>query len=357
MRYGFRGVKVFALPGSEELAKKVCGQLNKKLPQSLKPKKGLKLAKVKVVKFDNENVQVQIENVRGYFVVVVHTQATPGVNEELVALFALLDAIKNSNAADLLVVFPYMPYARSDRKDQPRISVMSVVIAQILNRVSGVKRVLLLDPHDTHVKHYFEPSADEISTIYLYADLMLQYIKTRLKGKTKDVLICYSDGGAAKRFIKLHEITKLAYDYIDKARTDNKGGLKIQKGINAAGKICFMVDDELCSGGTAKADAEALKKSGAKKIIMFSPHAPLVKKGKTARELVAMLEDSPISEFAFTDSIPVNAKLKGMKKFTVLSVAGLLALGIKHTVTNTSVTSLHDPKNVRLYRPPYPRKK
>ncbi|OGY42398.1 MAG: hypothetical protein A2Y82_04605 [Candidatus Buchananbacteria bacterium RBG_13_36_9] len=352
MRYGFHGVKVFALPGSEDLAKKVCMHLDKKLPKPLRPKRGLKLAKVEIVTFDNENVQAQIEDVRGYFVVVIHTQCPP-VNNRLTELFALLDAIKNSNAADLLLVFPYMPYARSDRKDQPRISVMSNVLARIFNKVLGVRRVLLLDPHDTHVKHYFDPSADEISSIYMYADYLLDYIKNVLGGNADDIILAYSDGGAAKRFIKLRQITKLPHDYIDKARTDNKGGLVIHREINADGQICIMVDDEICSGGTAIEDAKALKKNGAKKIIMFAPHAPLIKKGKTTKQLLRRLEISPIDEFIFTDSIPVEDKVKGRSKFKVLSIAGLLAEAIRQTIINASVTRLHDPDYVKRYRPKY----
>ncbi|MBN1325932.1 ribose-phosphate pyrophosphokinase [Candidatus Falkowbacteria bacterium] len=352
MEYGFRGVKIFALEGSDLLANKVCQELNNKLPDSMKPDDGLKLIKVVLDDFDNENVQVQIEKVRGYFTVVIHTQCPP-VNTRLMELFALLDAIYNSNPADLLLAFPYMPYARSDRKDQPRISVMSKVLAETFNNVLGVRRVLLLDPHDSHVKHYFKPSADEISSIYMYADFLLYWIEENLGGKKDDVLIAFSDGGAAKRFHKLPKITGLRHDYIDKIRLDNKGTIKIERDIDCQGKTCFMVDDELCSGGTAIEDAKALNKNRAAKIIMLAPHAPLSKKRMESRDLIARLNDSPIDHFLFTDTIPSDDKIQGEKKFHILSVAGLLAEAIAQTIANDSVTKLHEPDNVQLYRPDY----
>lgn len=345
-----RGVKVMALPGSDMLAAKVCQELNKRLTGSLKPEGGFKLAAPKVEIFDNDNVEVQIDNVRGYFVVVIHTQCPPA-NQRLIELFALLDAIYNSNAADLLLTFPYMPYARSDRKDKPRISVMSNVLARFINKGLGVKRVLLVDPHDTHVKHYFWPSADEISTIYLYADYIQYYINEFLDGNKDDVLICYSDSGAAKRFEKLTEITGLPHDYIDKGRVGKK--VTIKRKIACDGKICFMIDDEICSGGTAILDALALQENNAKKIHMLAPHAPLAKVGKSSEELITALNESPIDSFVFTDTIPVEAKIKGQTKFKILSVAGLLAEAIKQTILDDSVTQLHDPENVAIYRPTY----
>ncbi len=339
-----------ALPGSDILAERVCKELDKRLTKIFKREEGLILSRPKVSYFDNENVEVQIDNVRGYFVVVIHTQ-TPPVSQRLIELISLLDAIYNSNAADLLLAFPYMPYARSDRKDKPRISVMSNVLAQIINKTLGVKRVLLLDPHDTHVKHYFRPSADEISTIYMFADYLQHYIQTVLGGNKEDVLICFSDGGAAKRFAKLTEITKLPHDYIDKVRDGKE--VEIKRKIASEGKICIMIDDEICSGGTATKDAKALKDNGAKKIIMYAPHAPLSKEGKTPTEVIAALINSPIDEFVLTDTIPVEDKIKGHEKFKVLSVSGLLAEAINQTIEDDSVTQLHEPQNVGLYRPPY----
>jgi len=339
----FRGVKVFALPGSDILAEKVCFHLNQTLPTAFKPEGGLRLTKPDIFTFDNENVMAQIDNVRGYFVVVIHTQCPP-LHDRLFSLFALLDAIYNSNAADLLLSFAYMPYARSDRKDKPRISVMSKFLAEVLNNVLGVRRVMLLDPHDSHVKHYFKPSADEISSIYLYADFINQLIATQFAGDMGRLLLAFSDASAAKRFSKLTELLPfLQHDYIDKYRKDHKGTLELQKEILCSGKICIMVDDEICSGGTAIGDAESLKRNGADKIIMIAPHAPLAKNGMTTEQIMASIEASPIDQIIITDTIPAEEKIKLSSKFHVISIAKLMALAIQQTILDESVTKLHEP--------------
>lgn len=160
-------VKVFSTRGSNVLAEEVCKTLETRLPKDLWPKGCLKLGRSQVVRFSNENLQVQVENVRDRFVVVIHSQVPP-VNERLVEFFCLLDALKGARPVDILVVFPYYPYARSDKKNQPRISTMAYRLAHILNHSFGIERVMLLDPHDDHIKHYFDPVADEITSIYLF---------------------------------------------------------------------------------------------------------------------------------------------------------------------------------------------
>jgi len=342
-----RGVRIFALPGSDILAKDVCRELNERLPRDLKPNGEMVLNEIEITRFSNENIQIQIPDIRGHFVVVIHTM-TPPVNEGLIQLFTLLDAIKNSRAADLLLVFPYMPYARSDRKNKPRISTMGHRIPHMLAASLGVQRVILLDPHDTHTKHYFEPSADEISALYLLADMIVNEVAGKDK---KQYIIAFPDAGAARRFEKLPEITGLDFDYIDKVHRDDKENLAIKKEIFAAGKTCIIVDDEVMSGSTALKDAAVLKKNGAKEIWMLFTHPVLADQKSTISELINRLEDSAIDRFIFTDSIPCQEKIAGRPKFTVLSVAGLLAEAIKRTIQNESLTALHDPKKVGLYRP------
>jgi len=341
-----KGVRVFAVPGSHLLAVDVCAELNQRLPLSLRPKEGLQLSQIEIAEFSNENVQVQIPDVRGQFVVVIHTM-TPPVNTGVIQLFALLDAIQNSNPADLLLVFPYMPFTRSDRKNKPRISTMGHRLPHILTHSFGIRRVILLDPHDTHIKHYFEPSADEISAQYLIAD----DINQTLDGKKRDdCIIAFPDAGAAKRYEKLPGITGLGHDYIDKVRKEDDENPDIKKEIFATGKICFMVDDEVLSGNSAVKDARILKKNGAKEVIMYFAHPVLADKALTSQQLMDKLEDSPIDRFICTDSIPCGDKVAGRTKFTVLSIAGLLAEAINRAIQNESLTALHDPQSVEHYR-------
>jgi len=106
--FPFSSVKVFSTTGSEVLASEVCESLKPRLPDQLIPGRELVLSRSNVQRFSNQNIQVQVDNVRGHFVVVIHTQVPP-VNDGLIELFALLDAINNARPADVLLVFPYMP--------------------------------------------------------------------------------------------------------------------------------------------------------------------------------------------------------------------------------------------------------
>jgi ribose-phosphate pyrophosphokinase len=352
-KMSFKGVKVFALEGSDQLAAEVCQELSRRLPMDLKPEEGLTLSRPEIVRFSNENIQAKIDDVRGHFVVVIHTQTSP-VNERLFELFALLDAINNSGIGDLLLVFPYMPYARSDRKNKPRISVMGNALPRILQRAFSVKRVLLLDPHDTHTKHYFYPSADEITITHLFSDWILNALLPQKQGE--QFLVTFPDASASRRYEKLIDITKLPFDYIDKMRPRDDEDPKIKKGIFEGfvrDKICIIIDDEILTGDTSINDALMLHDYGAKRIKFMAPHGVLNDKNMPVADLIRKLEDSPIDQFILTDSIPCRDKVEGHPKFKILPIAGLLAEAINRTIQNRSLTELHEQSSVGLYKPAY----
>ena len=342
-------VKVFATTGSDGLADEVCQALQQRLPIQLQPQEGITLSRPKVERFSNENLEVQVDNVRGRFVVVIHTQVPP-VNEHLIELFALLDAINDARAADVLLVFPYMPYARSDRKNKPRISTMGHRLPRILTAALDVRRVILLDPHDTHTKHYFEPAADEISAIYLLVDYLEKKFLSSAQDRENNVVV-FADAGSAKRYELVAHLLKLPIAYIDKDRPDDTESPEFKQVIGkVGGKRCFLIDDEILTGGTSIGDANILLEGGASSVIMSVIHAPLASQKLTDAEIVGKLEESPIERFVITNSIPVEHKLPDKTKFVVLSVAPLLAEAISRTVQDGSLTDLHKRENVRLYR-------
>jgi ribose-phosphate pyrophosphokinase len=343
-------VKIFATSGSEELSQGICRELRFRLPKEVQPAEGISLAKVRINRFSNDNIQVQVENIRGCFVVAIHTQ-TPPVNDRLIELFAILDAIVNANPADVLLVFPYMSYSRSDRKNQPRISTMGQLIPKIISNVLGIKRVLLLDPHDSHIKHYFHPTADEISALYLFADYIEKGILTSYP-KEKCVVV-FADAGAAKRYENLPQLINLPTAHINKIRLDNseRPVLKTVVG-DVKEKTCILIDDEILTGGTVVVDANSLFEAGATMVSMFAIHAVLADKKLSTEEVIQRMEKSRIENFVITDSIPSRHKIAFSKKFCVLSVVPLLAEAISRTIKNESLTELHDYKNVAFYRVP-----
>lgn len=344
---GIRAVKVFATTGSEALARDICGSLQIRLPKSLQPETGL-FGNSRVERFSNDNLQVQVDNVRGHFVVVVHTQVPP-VNDHLIELFALLDAVENARPKDVLLVFPYMPYARSDRKNKPRISTLAPRLADILVNSFGIRRVILLDPHDTHTKHYFKPAADEISALYLLADYVQREIFSA--HPKEECSIVFADAGAAKRFGQLAYLLKLPVAYIDKDRPDDTEQPKLKEIVgDVKGRFCLMIDDEILTGGTVLGDTASLLQSNASGVTMLAIHPPLDDKKTSAGEVIQKLEGSPLERVVVTNSIPIAHKLADPSKFVVLSVAPLLAEAIGRTVQDDSLTVLHDPQNVHLYR-------
>jgi len=386
-----RGVKIFTLPGCEPLALDICQELTKIMPAELREGGKLTLSEYNFVKFSNENIQVQLKDtVRGYYVVIICSQ-TPQLNDNIMTLFAMLNAIKNSGAEEIFLIFPYLPYSRSDRKNKERVSVMGQVMLGILNKYFGIEKILLLDPHASHLKQYTSPYAEEITAMYLIGD----YLRTKILDlkRPSDFLLTFPDASAKKRNERLVDNLGLDFDYIDKIRRNDEQKVEIQKGFGPSlvrGKTCIMIDDEILSGGTACEDAENLK--GANEIILITTHAPLItplpptvkmiqnlEKIEDRKELLETavkiiytlsnyslaipfqvdelllkLESSNINKFVFTDSIPtITAKVKGRPKFTIISVAKLLAQAINRMLQNESITELHDPDNVELYRPNY----
>ena len=342
-------VKVFSTRGSDILAKEVCSALQLRLPEELQTNGCLKLGRSRVSRFSNENIQVQVENVRDHFVVVIHSQVPP-VNERLIELFALLDALKGARPADILFVFPYYPYARSDKKNQPRISTMAFRLANILNHSFGIERVLLLDPHDDHIKHYFDPVADEITSIYLLLDYLEKNV-FNFQPKEESVLV-FPDEGASKRYSGFARLLRISTAYIDKGRRDNREEPEI-KGIigDVKDKFCLMIDDEILTGKTAMKDATRILEEGGRSVWMIAPHAVFADKNMAKADLIQKLEGSSIEKFIVTTSIPNTAEMvSGRTKFVVLPVEFLLAEAIKRTVLGQSITELYDPKSVDLYR-------
>jgi len=345
-------VKVLATKGTQYLAKEVCSFLDEKISFSDLMGRGL----IELNRFDlsdhildcfsNDNIRVQIPDIRNHSVVVIHTQV-PDVSQGIIELFALLDAIKNAQPKDVLVVFPYMPYSRSDVESVPRSSVMAFWMAQTINR-AGVKKVILLDPHAPHIKHYFEPAADEISIIFLIAD----YLKNKflLNCSSEEFVLVFPDTGAFERFSKLGNMLNLEMVYLTKTRQDNKENPNPGKVIGEVkGKNCWLIDDEILTGNTAINAVELLISNGAKSVSMIAVHAILRKAGENDNFVAELLQDSALKKIIITNSVPAADKVKGKDKFTIWNISSLLAEAISRSLKGDSLTELHRLEAVKLY--------
>ena len=342
-------VKVFATRGSDILAREVCQELQRILPPDLQPRGCLTIAEHEVREMDNENIVVQLkESVRGHFVVIVDTHASP-VHTRFFELLHLTDAIIDAGPADILSVFPYFEYSRSDKKDQPRISTMSVLLAGIWNEGFGIKKKLILDLHDQHVKHYFRPAADEISAMYLWVDYLEKELFVLDPGMKEKSVVTFADAGSFTRYRNVPYVLGLPSVYLNKQRTEGKTKVHSVVG-EVKGKHCLLLDDEICSAGTAQDDARELLERGAKSVIALAIHGILSSKKMPRAELIKKLDESEVvDKFIITNSVHLPEELKETKKFVVLSVASLLAEAISRIVLNLSLTELHQPEKVALY--------
>lgn len=342
-------VKVFATTGTERLAQ----QVERELQIGLANHDGdfcVEAGEVRVSRFSNENVEVQVDNVRDHIVVVLHTQ-TPPVNEGLIQLMALLDAVNNAHPRKTFVAFPYMPYSRSDRKNKPRISVMGQRLPEILNKVLGVRRVLLVEPHAPHIKQYFVPTADEVPA----SPLLVEHIRRHYlnQWRPEECVLVFADSGAAKRFEEVPTALGLEQAYIHKIRADNSE-LPSVKGVtgNVRGRHCFLVDDEILTGNTVLKDAALLKDNGAVSVSSLAIHGIFADQKLSDADLMRKLADSPVDEFVVTDTVPVAEKAAlGGPKFSVIPIAPLLGDAIKRMILGESLSELHRFHDVGDYLP------
>jgi len=331
-------VKIFATTGTDVLAQAVFREIKCRMDGI--DGHCVEFGKSTVSRFSNENIEVQVDNVRDHAVLVIHSQTAP-VNDNLIQLFALLDAINNSHPRRTFVAFPYMPYSRSDRKNRPRISVMGQRMPEILNNVLGVRRVLLVEPHSQHLKQYFTPTADEVPAVPLLVD---DIKRTHLKKwRPEDCVLVFADAGAAKRFEEVPSALGLEQAYIHKMRADNDERPTV-KGItgNVQGRHCFIVDDEILTGNTLVRDAELLRASGAASVHMYAVHGVLADRKLSQADLMKKLVDSPVDEIVVTDTIPVaNKAALASSKMRVIEIAPLLGEACKRMLLGESLSELH----------------
>lgn len=331
-------VKLFGTSGTMDLARQVAPELAQRMAQDRNL--CVELGEASISRFSNENIEVQVDNVRDHIVVVLHTQVPP-VSDGLIELMALLDAVNNAHPRQTFLVLPYMPYARSDRKNRPRISVLGQRLPEILNKVLGVRRVLLVEPHDPHLKQYFLPTADEVPG----TPLMIEHIRAHLlqAHPAEECTMVFADAGAAKRYEELPFVLGVDRAYIHKSRHDHSESPNIRALTGTVqGRHCVLVDDEILTGNTVLKDAKLLKEAGALSVRMYATHAVFADSRLSAADHMQKLVDSDVDEFVVTDTIPVANKIAGFPgRFQVIPVAPFLGEAIKRMILGESLSEMH----------------
>lgn len=312
------------------------GSSHPELANSIAQRLGLPLGRSEVIKFSNENIMVRLQdNVREKDVFVVETSSTP-VNDNLVELLIFIDALKYASAARITAVLPYFPYCRSDKKDEPRISVAARLVADLL-QTAGADRVLSMNLHSPQIMGFFRIPTDQL----LAAPIFFDYFDRVLfrEASKEDWVLVFGDAGAAKAFAYYSDELGLPVAIMDKARTDHSEKPTVRQVIgDVKGKACLIVDDEITSGGTLVEAAHKLKDVGAKRIIAAAIHP--VFSGNAVEKLV----NSPVERIIVGNTVPVKHKIAGhADRFAVLDLAPLFARAIECIHDGHSMSQLFPP--------------
>ncbi|MFH1876682.1 MAG: ribose-phosphate pyrophosphokinase [Candidatus Omnitrophota bacterium] len=300
---------------------------NPKLAEGIAGNLKIKLGEIQVTRFSDTEVWTKIEeNVRGKDVFIVQSTCPP-VNENLMELLVILDALKRASPARITAVIPYFGYARQDRKDQPRVPITAKLVANLLT-VAGANRVLTLDLHAGQLQGFFDIPLDHLYAIDVFYEYFTEIQMRNLVIVSPDVGGIKMARGYAKKFD-----ADLAI--VDKRRNTPDSTEVMHILGEVKGKDVLLVDDIIATGSSLVEAAKALKEAGAKKICAAITH------GILSKNAVEKLDASHIDFLAITDSIPLP-KEKESKKIKVVSVGKLFAEAIKRIHFEQSISVLFD---------------
>jgi ribose-phosphate pyrophosphokinase len=301
------------------------GNSNLDLVRKISEKLGIPIGKSVVKNFSDGEINVEIdESVRGMDVFVIQSICAP-VNNNLMELLILIDALKRASARRITAVLPYYGYARQDRKVSPRAPISAKLVADLIT-TAGASRILTVDLHAGQIQGFFNIPVDHLFA----APVLLDYLK-QLKN---DIVIVSPDAGGVERARAYAKRLNSSLAIIDKRRE----GPNVSQVMNIIGDVSGMgavlVDDMVDTGGTLVRGAYALMEKGAKAVFACCTHPVL------SGEAVKLLMESPIKEMIVTDTIPLGEEAKACRKIKVFSISSLLAEAIRRIYEDESVSCL-----------------
>ncbi|SHJ80440.1 ribose-phosphate pyrophosphokinase [Hathewaya proteolytica DSM 3090] len=315
---------------SEKNIKIFTGNSNKKLAMDIAERLGLSLGNSEVTTFSDGEISVNInETVRGRDVFLIQSTNEP-VNDNLMELLIMVDAMKRASAGRITAVIPYYGYARQDRKAKARDPITAKLVANILT-ASGVNRVLTMDLHAAQIQGYFDIPVDNLMGCPILANY---FIEKGFKDRD-DVVIISPDLGSVTRSRKFADKLHAPIAIIDKRRPK----ANVSEVMNIIGevkdKVCIMIDDMIDTAGTITNGAEALKKMGAKEVYACCSHAVL------SGPAIERLENSVLKEVIMLHTIDLPED-KMIDKFKILPVAPIFADAINRIHEDVSVSKLFE---------------
>ncbi len=311
---GFGDLKIFSGSAHPRLAREIAQFL------------GVPLGQARLRRFPDTEVSFQIdENIRGTDIFLVQPTCAP-VDQHLVEMLIMIDAFRRSSAARITAVIPYYGYARQDRKDKPRVPISAKLVANVI-AAAGAHRVLTMDLHKAQIQAFFDIPVDHLFA----APIIIDYLSRQdLQRPT----IVAPDAGGAERARAYAKRLGAELAVIDKRRSED-GTAEVMNVIgDIRGRTCVIADDIIDTAGTIQKAAQALKESGAERVLACAVH------GVLSGPAIERIEKSPLDKLIVTNTIPLEDKRARCDKIEELSVARLLGQAIRSIHEETSVSSL-----------------
>ncbi len=306
-----RGYKIFTGTAHRKFAEDICRHLN------------IHLSSATVGKFSDGEVNVQIdESVRGKDVFIIQPTGAP-VNDNLMELLVMVDALRRSSAHTITAVIPFFGYARQDRKAAPRVPITAKLVANMI-QIAGVDRVITMDLHAGQIQGFFDIPVDN-----LYGSLVFtKYLQTK---KLKNPIIASPDVGGVARARQLAGKLGLDMVIVDKRREKANESEVMNIIGDVQGKDVILIDDMIDTAGTVVKAAKVLKDRGATSVMAFATHPVL------SGEAYKRIDNGDLDELVVTDSIPLRGN---SQKIKILTAAPIFAEVIKRIYSNESVTNM-----------------
>ena len=307
-------MKLFGGTSNPNLTLEVCDYL------------GVEPGKIMAGTFSDGETQVEIrENIRGKDVFVLQSTSTP-VNDNLMQLLIIMDALRRASAKRVTAIIPYYGYGRQDRKVKPRVPISAKLVADLIT-VSGASRVVSMDLHAGQIQGYFNIPVDNIFA----APILLKYIQNHFNDH---LVIVSPDAGGVERARAFAKRLDASLAIIDKRRD----APNISQAMNIIGEVegrsVIILDDMVDTAGTLTQAAVALKERGCAEIYACCTHPVL------SGPAIERIEGSPINKLVVTNTIPLKPDAEASGKITVLSVAEILGETIKRIYNSHSVSTL-----------------
>ena len=309
-----KALTIFSGNAHRDLAEAICRSVE------------MRLGVAEVTRFSDGEIYVEIgENVRGVNCFVVQPTCTP-VNDNLMELLVMIDALKRASAGSIVAVTPYFGYARQDRKVKQRTPISAKLVADLIT-AAGADRVVSIDLHAGQIQGFFNIPVDHLFAM----PVMIDYLKVRFG---KDSCVVSPDAGGVERARAYSKRLTGTLAIIDKRRA----GPNVSEVMNligdVKGKDAIVIDDMIDTAGTLCSAAKAVMDAGARSVSACATH------GVLSGPAVERIEASPLTEVIVTDTIPLGPAARQCAKIKQLSVAKLLAEAIKRIHHGDSISSL-----------------